>query len=131
MKKSALLILASSLFLSTLYSCGGNSSEKKETTTETSSASGDITKDPAYKEGFELVQTNDCLTCHKVSETATGPAFVDIAKKYTDADIPQLITKIQKGGSGHWGQIPMTPHPNLSQEDATKMLHYIFLLKNQ
>ncbi|WP_191967841.1 c-type cytochrome [Rhizosphaericola mali] len=130
MKKSSLLILASSLFLSALYSCGGNSSEKKEAPTETSAA-GDITKDPAYKVGFDLVQTNDCLTCHKVSETATGPAFVDIAKKYTDADIPQLITKIQKGGSGHWGQIPMTPHPNLSQEDATKMLHYIFLLKNQ
>ena len=40
-----------------------------------------------------------------------------------------LAGKIIKGGSGNWGAIPMTPHPQLKQEDVEAMVKYIFLLK--
>ncbi len=40
-----------------------------------------------------------------------------------------LAAKIIKGGSGVWGQVPMTPHPNLSVADAEQMVKYILLLK--
>ena len=40
-----------------------------------------------------------------------------------------LATKVIKGGSGNWGAIPMSPHPQLKQEDVESMIKYILLLK--
>jgi cytochrome c len=42
-----------------------------------------------------------------------------------------LADKIIKGGAGVWGQIPMTPHPNLSKQDAEQIVKYVLLLKNK
>jgi cytochrome c len=33
------------------------------------------------------------------------------------------------GGSGVWGQIPMAPHPTLSEPDAEAMVKYILTIK--
>lgn len=92
-------------------------------------ASTDLSDNPDYKKGLALIAKNDCLTCHKVDEKLIGPAYRDVANKYTDKDIPMLAAKIIKGGSGVWGQVPMTPHPNLSVADAEQMVKYILLLK--
>jgi cytochrome c len=40
-----------------------------------------------------------------------------------------LASKIIKGGSGVWGAIPMTPHPQISEDDAKQMVKYVLLLK--
>jgi cytochrome c len=40
-----------------------------------------------------------------------------------------LSQHIIKGGAGHWGDIAMTPHPNLSESDAKQMVTYILSLK--
>ena len=40
-----------------------------------------------------------------------------------------LAEKVIKGGSGVWGAVPMTPHPQISQEDAEAMVKYVLLLK--
>jgi cytochrome c len=40
-----------------------------------------------------------------------------------------LAEKIIKGGKGNWGDVMMTPHANVSQEDAEAMVKYIFTLK--
>ncbi len=98
---------------------------------ETATSKDDITQNPDYQKGLDLVQKNDCLTCHTVTSTATGPSFVDIAKKYTASDVPSLADKVIKGGSGVWGQVPMTPHPSLSKPDAEQIVKYVLLLKNQ
>ena len=42
-----------------------------------------------------------------------------------------LAEKIIKGGTGNWGQIPMTPHPNISQADAEKMAMYVLSLDGE
>ena len=34
-----------------------------------------------------------------------------------------------EGGKGNWGEIPMTPHAGMSQENAKKMVAYILTLK--
>jgi cytochrome c len=36
-----------------------------------------------------------------------------------------LADKIIKGGTGNWGEVPMTPHPDVSVEDAKEMAKYI------
>ena len=48
--------------------------------------------------------------------------------EHTEANIELLAGKILKGGGGVWSPVPMTPHPQLSLEDAKQMVKYIFLL---
>jgi cytochrome c len=66
-----------------------------------------------------------------VKEKNIGPAYQDVANKYenNDENIALLASKIIKGGSGVWGAIPMTPHPQISEDDAKQMVKYVLLLK--
>ncbi|MDQ3534025.1 MAG: PA14 domain-containing protein [Bacteroidota bacterium] len=77
-----------------------------------------------------LFAQSDCNTCHNIDVRTVGPAYIDIAKKYTNtAQVKEnLIRKIIEGGAGNWGEIPMTPHPDLSKEDAGAMVSYILAL---
>jgi len=83
--------------------------------------------------GLELVAQSDCTTCHKINEKNIGPAYADVAKKYeaTEANIDSLASKVINGGQGVWGSVPMTPHPDVSREDAREMIKYVLSLKNQ
>ena len=79
--------------------------------------------------GAALIAKSDCGTCHKEQEKLIGPAFVDVAKKYSSSDVDSLANKIIKGGSGHWGTVPMSAHASLSMDDAKTMVQYILSLK--
>ena len=81
------------------------------------------------EEGKSLVEGADCLSCHKVDSKLVGPAYQEVAKKYTNADVDHLAQKVIDGGKGVWGDIPMTPHAGLSKENAQKMVKYILSLK--
>lgn len=83
------------------------------------------------EKGEKLIAQSDCLACHKIEEKLVGPAYVEVAKKYenNDKNIDYLAGKIIEGGAGVWGQVPMTPHPNISREDAREMSRYILSLK--
>ncbi|HSF46616.1 MAG TPA: c-type cytochrome [Chitinophagaceae bacterium] len=83
------------------------------------------------KDGKALIEASDCRTCHQDAAKVIGPAYVDVAKKYpnTPANVKLLAGKIIAGGKGVWGEIPMTPHPNVSQEDAEAMVTYILSMK--
>src|SRR5690606_9021649 len=84
--------------------------------------------DPAVR-GLALIEGSDCLSCHKVDTKLIGPSYQEVAAKYTEADIDKLAQKILDGGKGVWGDIPMTAHPGLSNEDAKQMVKYILSLK--
>jgi len=90
----------------------------------------DNSSNPDYQKGLALIAKSDCLTCHKVSEKLIGPAYRDVANKYTIADLDKLTDKVINGGTGVWGQLAMTPHANLPREDVQQMIKYILLLKN-
>ncbi len=129
MKKTFTILFAASV-ITVFIACGG--SETKEKATVTASTT-DISADPNYQKGLDLVAKSDCLTCHKINEKSTGPAYSDVAKKYAgaaDTTITRLAGKIISGGAGNWGVIPMTPHPQVSQADAEQMVKYVLLLKN-
>jgi cytochrome c len=147
MKKIFVLFGLSLLFAA----CGGNSSNtststdstaaanKTAVTSETSAAQDTMashngtekTGGTSSAPGAQLIAKNDCKTCHKEQEKLIGPAFADIAKKYTSSDavVDTLANKIIKGGKGNWGEIPMTPHPTLALADAKTMVNYILSLK--
>lgn len=128
--------VAIALLAATMSACGGNNEKKEEKTAAPQAAAApasDLSSNPDYQKGLELIAKNDCLTCHKVSEKNIGPAYKDVAAKYesTDANISMLAEKVMKGGQGVWGTVPMTPHPQLSEADAKQIVKYILLLKNK
>jgi len=88
---------------------------------------------PAAK-GAQLIANSNCSTCHKEQDKLIGPAFVEIAQKYQsggDAIVDTLADKIIKGGSGKWGTVPMTGHPDISVDDAKTIVKYILSVKKQ
>lgn len=120
-----------------IAACSSNSNNNN---TADSSASGtattpanDLSSNPDYQKGLSLIAANDCLTCHKVDEKVTGPAYRDVANKYenTDDNVKMLAQKVIKGGAGNWGTVPMTPHPALAEADAEQMVKYVLLLRNK
>ncbi|MBC6490053.1 c-type cytochrome [Flavihumibacter stibioxidans] len=119
------------------FACGNSATENKagETAAATTEQTAPAAAEPSANEekGIELIAGNDCLTCHKVNEKSIGPSYTDVANKYNadDATIADLAGKIIKGGSGVWGEVPMTAHPQLSEDDAKIMVKYILSLKNQ
>ena len=66
--------------------------------------------------GKTLFEGSDCKACHSVTEKSVGPTLTQIADKYAgnEAAIKTLVDKVIKGGSGVWGDLMMSPHPQLS-----------------
>ena len=123
MKKVVFMIVV----VAVLTSCGGGGSSS----TEEKPKVADITEDPVYKRGVEIVAGSDCFSCHKIDEKNIGPAWRDVAAKYAGQDtaVKYLAHKIMNGGSGVWGQVPMAAHPTLSEEDAETLAKYVLMLK--
>ena len=84
-------------------------------------------------EGETLVKASDCKTCHHKTNKLIGPAHLDVAKKYafTKDNVTMLADKIMKGGSGVWGELPMSPHPDITKNDAEKMAQYVLSLDGE
>ncbi|RDV16385.1 cytochrome c class I [Pontibacter diazotrophicus] len=84
-----------------------------------------------FERGKNLIATSDCLACHQVDARLVGPSYEEVAEKYefNDKNVNYLAGKIIEGGAGVWGQIPMSPHPDLSREDASEMAKYVLSLK--
>jgi cytochrome c len=126
------------LFLSAaITSCGsneqkaGNTTEAKSNSAAPATVNGDVTV--ANQKGLELIGASDCTTCHAIDRKIIGPAYIDVSKKYeaTDAVIDSLVHKVKTGGMGNWGNVPMTAHPDLADNDVREMVKYILSLKNQ
>ncbi len=77
------------------------------------------------EKGKTAIAGSDCFACHQEKDKLVGPSYADVAKKYTESDIPYLIKKIIDGGAGVWGEIPMAPHSGLHVSDAEAMVRYI------
>ena len=81
-----------------------------------------------------LIQSSDCKACHQIEKSVLGPAFIEVAQRYTSspAVISTLANKIISGGAGVWGNTHyMTAHPQLSKEQASTIVKYILSLTQQ
>lgn len=78
-----------------------------------------------------LAQKSGCLACHGVDKKVLGPGFKDIAAKYKGKKGAEakLVTKVQKGGSGVWGPIPMPANsPQVKDGDIKSIVKWIMSL---
>jgi cytochrome c len=135
MKKTLLILGCITLAIA---SCGNPDSKTEESTsTTTTTASADTATTVSAQTtgevlpGEKLVATADCVGCHNKTQKVIGPAYVDIAAKYpsNEENINKLADVIIAGSKGTWGELPMTPHPNLSKDDAKTMVTWILSLK--
>ena len=112
--------------------CGGNSASGDSAAKTAAKPAVDLSANPDYQKGVDIIAKNDCLTCHKVDEKLIGPSYREVANKYAglpDTIVTHLAHKVMKGGTGVWGQVPMAAHPNLTEDDAVALVKYILLLK--
>ena len=126
--------------------CSSNSSDSKMAKTDIinqedkpngqrtdtlSAITGNSSLTNGFSKAKDMIQQMDCAGCHKEHEKLVGPAYIDIAKKYdpNNETVNKLAKKIISGGKGAWGELAMTPHPNLSMEDARALVKYILSMK--
>jgi cytochrome c len=142
MKKLLLVIALFGFFACAMTSCGGKQEKAEEGEAaehdeyETADQGGQqqqSSPEDLIKQGQALADASDCKTCHHATNKLIGPPHTDVAKKYdfTQPNVTYLADKIRNGGSGVWGEIPMTPHPDLSQADAEKMAMYVLSLDGE
>ncbi|CAI8837155.1 Cytochrome c-551 [Pseudomonas sp. IT-196MI5] len=74
-----------------------------------------------------LLQDNACLSCHAVGHKVVGPAYHDVAVKYANDPqaLARVMSSIQHGGSGKWGDVPMPPFAQLSSDDLKSLATFI------
>ena len=74
-----------------------------------------------------LAKKNDCLGCHAAATKLVGPAYQEVAAKYSDQPDARdtLVKSIRNGSVGKWGDVPMPPHPKLSEADAKRLATWI------
>ena len=60
-----------------------------------------------------------------------GPSYKDVAAKYKGDKTAEakLIEKVQKGGVGAWGQIPMPPNPQVNAAEAKTLVAWVLAQK--
>jgi cytochrome c len=93
-------------------------------------AFGVATAAPAFASA-DLAQKKNCMACHAVDKKLIGPGYKDVAAKYAgqkDA-VDKLAQKIQKGGSGVWGAVPMPANPQVSEAEAKQLAAWVLATK--
>jgi cytochrome c len=107
-----------------LVACNTNEKQKdKAIVSSPPSPPVEQVEDPA----IAIMDGSNCKNCHLKSQKSVGPSFYEIARKY-DSDsttVAMLTKKIQLGGSGVWGNVPMAAHPELRDEDIKAIATYI------
>ena len=87
-----------------------------------------------------VAKKNNCSACHAINKKIIGPAWMEVSKRYKGAatfdyngkEYPLeigLITKVSRGGAGHWGSLPMPPNsPAVKDADIKDMVKFILSL---
>jgi cytochrome c len=85
---------------------------------------------PAWADQALATQKN-CMGCHALERKMVGPAYKDVAKKYAAnaGAADKLALKIQQGGAGVWGPVPMPSNPQVNEKEAKTLASWILSLK--
>jgi uncharacterized protein YdgA (DUF945 family)/cytochrome c551/c552 len=86
----------------------------------------------------DSAKKHNCIACHTIDKRLVGPAWRDVSRRYQNASTFEyqgrqypleegLLLKVSKGGSGHWGQMPMPPNDPMgnAQTEIRALVKYI------
>ena len=84
---------------------------------------------PAFANA-DLAAKKNCLACHATDKKLVGPSYKDVAAKYAKdkTAVAMLAEKIQKGGVGTWGQVPM-PANQVTPDEAKQLATWVLSVK--
>ncbi|MEM9328686.1 MAG: PQQ-dependent sugar dehydrogenase, partial [Bacteroidota bacterium] len=87
----------------------------------------------AHLVGKALVEGSDCMACHQINSISVGPSYTMIAERYAgdESALEGLISNVIGGSTGVWGDLVMSPHPQLSRQDTEKMMRYILSFSDE
>jgi cytochrome c len=86
-----------------------------------------------------LAKKLGCIACHAIDKKIVGPAWKDVAEKYTGHGVKKfkyngkeypliegLVMKVSKGGSGDWGPVPMPANDpqGLHKAEITELVKF-------
>lgn len=80
--------------------------------------------------GFARMKQSDCFNCHAVEQPLVGPPLMKIAEKYRGeaGALDAAAKRVLQGSIGVWGQVPMLPHPQHTEDELNIMVRWIFAL---
>ena len=78
-----------------------------------------------------LNDEHGCMACHAADTRLVGPNHIEIAQRYDESDVPELVSKVREGGSGNWGSMPMIPHSHVNEEDIETIVRWILTADNK
>lgn len=86
-----------------------------------------------HSSAVNMIKASDCFNCHSIQQKIIGPSFKDIAALYAGNEeaVAVAATRIIKGSSKVWGDVPMLPHAQFSDAEARAMVRWILSLKDQ
>jgi cytochrome c551/c552 len=75
----------------------------------------------------QLLSTHGCLGCHAVDRKLVGPAYRDVAARYTGDDraLEKVTASILHGGAERWGDVPMPAMPDLTEAQARQLAVFV------
>ena len=91
---------------------------------------GALVAAPAFADQA-LANAKNCMACHSMERKLVGPAYKEVAAKYTgqkDA-ADKLALKIMKGGSGVYGAVAMPANTQVNDAEALKLATWILGIK--
>ena len=91
---------------------------------------GALVAAPAFADQA-LATAKNCMACHSMERKLVGPAYKEVAAKYTgqkDA-ADKLAVKIMKGGSGVYGAVAMPANTQVNDAEAHKLANWILGIK--
>lgn len=80
-----------------------------------------------------------CVTCHAIDHKVVGPAWQDVADRYTGHGVKTytfrgkiypliegLVMKVSLGGAGNWGEMPMPSNDptGAHKEEITELVKF-------
>src|SRR5690625_2737469 len=82
--------------------------------------------DPAV-EVESIFAGNDCASCHKTDDESIGPSYIAVSERYKNDPNAEsyLMDKIINGGSGAWGDVAMSAHPDGNPSEVRKIVHWV------
>ena len=71
------------------------------------------------------------MGCHALERKMVGPSYKDVAKKYAadPSAADKLALKIQQGGAGVWGPVPMPANTQVNDAEAKKLAAWVLTVK--
>lgn len=88
---------------------------------------------PGWNDLSAYIRTNGlpCMSCHALSARSTGPAYLDIARRFSSqADGgPELAGAISNGVSGQWPGYPPMPGGMATPRQAARLASLILQLQ--